>query len=94
MSIWHTEIPVVMAVFGHAIVPSADFSKAVNKLKANAKIMNGHLKDNAFLAGSKMTSADVHAAVILSIAFQTVFDGGFRKGMSHLTAWFEKCIKN
>ena len=28
------------------------------------------------------------------MAFQTIFDAGFRKGMPHLTSWFERCMSN
>jgi len=84
--------PVYMGVFGNVEIPSATFAKDINFLKAQAKILNTYLKDRSFLVGDKMTIADAVVAGFLVIAFQTVFDGGFRKGMSNLTAWFTKCI--
>jgi len=89
-------IPVIKAVFGHA---QCDFGKAVNNLKAKAKVVNTYLKDRQFLVGDKMTVADVVVAASFFNAFQTVLDGGFRKGMANLTAWFtrvtaEPCFVN
>jgi len=84
--------PVVYAVLGHRVVPQDQFVAAVNKLKAQAKILNGYLKDRQYLVGDSVTVADVLVAGSLVLAFQTVFDGGFRKGMAALTSWFERCI--
>ena len=85
-------MPVLRAVFGHAVMPSADFAKAVNNLKAKAKIVNSYLEGKQFLVGDKFSVADAAVSVSFLIAFQTVFDGGFRKGMANLSGWFERCI--
>jgi elongation factor 1-beta len=85
-------MPVARAVLGHTVVKQADFTAAVSKLKTHAKTLNSYLADKHFLVGENLTVADVIAACSLIIAFQTVFDGGFRKGMPHLSAWFERCM--
>lgn len=91
-NIWPSTMPVVRAVFGHTVVPAADFLTAVNKLKAHAKTLNSYLAGKEFLVGNKMSVADVVTSISLVIAFQTVFDGGFRKGMANITAWFNRCM--
>jgi len=93
-SIWRSLMPVARAVLGHTVVASADFLKAVNELKGHAKTMNAYLAGKTYLVGEKMSVADVVASCALVMAFQTVFDGGFRKGMANVTAWFKRCMEN
>ena len=52
------------------------------------KVLNDHLKDKHFLVGNNLTIADVVAACSLIMAYQTVLDAGFRKGMPAVTEWF------
>lgn len=43
-----------------------------------------------FLTGDHITVADIFVFIGLSFAFQTIFDGGFRKAMPKAAAWFER----
>jgi len=87
-------MPVAMAVFGRVVTKPEDFTKAVSKLKGHAKTLNSYLEGKQFLAGEKLSVADVVCSCALIMSFQTVFDAGFRKGMPHLTAWFQRCISH
>ena len=83
-------IPVIYSVFGHAIVKSEVFAEALKKLKAATKVLDNHLSSRSYLVGDSVTAADITAGMTLVMAYQTVFDSGFRKGFPHVTEWFEK----
>ena len=91
-NLWPALMPVARSVLGHTVVPQAEFTAAVAKLKSLAKVLNSYLADKHFLVGESLSVADVIASCALLVAFQTVFDAGFRKGMPHVSAWFERCM--
>lgn len=39
-----------------------------------------------------MSLADLYVANSMTLAFQTIFDAGFRKAMPNMTKWFESII--
>jgi elongation factor 1-beta len=86
--------PVLTAVLGYTVVKNDQFSNYIKNLKAHVKTINDHLKDKEFLVCNHITSADIVCASSLITVYQTVFDGGFRKGMPHVSAWFQRIISN
>ena len=69
------------------------FSKASADVKACAKLLNERLKGKSWLVGDRLTLADIVAFNALIVPFAFVLDGGFRKAMSDVSAWFEKMSK-
>jgi len=68
-----------------------DFEFGTKELKDLCKMINSHLSTGKnWLVGDRLTMADMAMFVPLNIAFSTVLDGGFRKAMTHVTAWFER----
>lgn len=65
------------------------FNEGVKNSKEQAKVLDTYLKGKTFLVGSKITIADLYLANSLTLAFQTIFDAGFRKAMPNLAKWFE-----
>jgi len=53
-------------------------------------MLDGHMKNNEWFCNDRMTLADIIMFEELAPAFQTLLDGGFRKAMGSLSAWFEK----
>jgi len=90
--VWPALMPVVKAALGHTIVKADAFSAGVKELKAVVKTLNDHLKNKDWLVGQTLTIADVVVACSLVVGFQTVLDAGFRKSMSAVSEWFEKCV--
>ena len=85
-------MPVVYSAFGHKVIPQTEFAAGLKTLKAKAQAFNTALKGKHWLVGDRISVADVVCGAGWVIAFQSVFDGGFRKSIPHLTAWFERCI--
>lgn len=54
--------------------------------------MNKYLDGKYYLVGDSVTIADVMVASYLIIPFQTIFDGGYRKAIPHVTEWFERMV--
>ena len=77
---WPAVVSVAMAVFGHKVVSQSEFTKYISTLKAHANTLNKYLQGKSYLVGENPTVADIVVASPLIIAFQTVFDAGFRKG--------------
>ena len=85
---WPAVYSVGMAVFGHKEVPQSEFIKSLSTLKSHCNILNKYLQGKSYIVGDRPTVADIVVASPLVIAFQTVLDGGFRKGFQHITEWF------
>jgi len=77
-------------VFGHKEIPQNNFADIVKEMKSKMKVLNDHLNGKYYLVGDNVTIADIMLAVYLIVPFQTVFDGGYRKAIPHLTEWFER----
>ena len=91
-TIWPAAMPVLYAALGHSVVKQEVFTAAVAKVKSVMKVLNTHLADKHFLVGDNLTVADVVVANSLVVLFQTVLDAGFRKGMPHVSEYFERCV--
>lgn len=76
-------------VFGYAY-NTEDFNNGVKGIKEQVKILNTHLEGKQYLVGNSVTLADVSNFVSLIIPFALVLDGGFRKAMPHVSAWFQR----
>jgi glutathione S-transferase/translation elongation factor EF-1beta len=85
-------MPVVYAAFGHKEVPQADFAANLKILKSRAQHVNKALAGKHWMVGDRISVADVVCGAMWVIAFQSVFDAGFRKSIPNLTAWFERCV--
>lgn len=81
-----------MPVLGHGPPNMDRYNNGVKDCKALAKILDTHLNGKSWLVGDRMTIADIYVGSSLILAFQTVFDFGFRKAHPHLTKWFEAFI--
>lgn len=79
-------------VFGTTKNPAAH-AAAVKSLKEVCKVLNTGLQGKAWIAGDAITFADVYVFVTLVNGFQLALDGGFRKAMPALAAWFEKVAR-
>ena len=55
-------------------------------------MLNKFLDGNYYLVGDNLTIADIMVASNLTIPMQTVFDGGVRKAIPHVTEWFERIV--
>lgn len=53
-------------------------------------VLNNYLKGKYYLVGNNVTIADIAMATHLSIPFQTIFDGGYRKAIPEVAEWFER----
>jgi glutathione S-transferase/translation elongation factor EF-1beta len=78
--------------FGIA-VDEAAYKKAVQDMKNQVKVINEKLKGKSWLVGDSLTLADIATFNILILPFAFVLDGGFRKAMPDITAWFDKMSK-
>ena len=90
--LWPNVMRVGYPALGHVVIDQSDFADRLKALKAVAKTLDTYLKGKHFLVGDNLTVADVCAACSLLIAFQTVFDAGFRKAMPNISEWFERCM--
>lgn len=82
----------VGAVLGQVEVTQAEYTESMNAVKANAKILNGALKNKQWLAADFVTLADIVVASHFITAQQTILDGGFRKAMPDYSNWFERVV--
>jgi len=76
---------------GKPVAP-ADFSALVKELKAVAKTLDTHLQGKQWIAGDSFSLADLYTGAFFVASFQTVLDGGFRKAVPNLAAWFANFI--
>ena len=79
-------------VFGHKEIGAPVFNETVKNLKTNMMTLNKYLDGKYYLVGDSVTIADVMVASYLIIPFQTIFDGGYRKAIPHVTEWFERMV--
>ena len=66
------------------------YTRACADVKTAAKLLNDRLKGKSWLVGDKLTLADIVTFNNLIVPFAFVFDGGFRKAMPDISAWYEK----
>ena len=64
----------------------------MNAIKANAKVLDGHLKGKQYLVGDSLTLADLVVACGFIVAQQTILEAGFRKAMPGYSAWFDRVV--
>jgi elongation factor 1-gamma len=84
----------VNAMLGQKPVEQAAFTESMNKIKANAKILNAQLKGKQYLVNDTLSLADLVVACGMIVAQQTMLDAGFRKAMPDYGAWFERVVAN
>jgi len=83
-----------MPVLGHG-PPSMDRYNAGSKeCKRIAKILDNHLEGRKWLIGDSMTIADLYLGASFILAFQMLFDKGFRKAHKNLSEWFTNFSKH
>jgi len=84
---------VLKATFGWPpLIDKDTYNEGIKNLKANVTLINNALNGKDFLVGGRLTVADLVIALMLTHAFSTVLDGGFRKAMAHATKWLESII--
>lgn len=84
--------PIMYGVFGHKEMAAATFNEHIKTLKTNMMTLNKYLDGKYYLVGGNLTIADIMVASYLVIPMQTVFDGGYRKAIPHVTEWFERIV--
>lgn len=77
-----------MPVLGFGPPDQKRFTEGLKECKALAKILDTYLNGKTWIAGNDLTIADLYLGSSFMLAFQTVFDGGFRKAHKHITKWF------
>lgn len=81
------------ATFGWGAPVDKDlYNEAIKALKGAVTVLNTHLQGKDYLVGGHLTVADIVIGLQLTLAFQTVLDGGFRKAMINVTKWVERLI--
>jgi len=65
---------------------------AESKLRPALKILDDHLKLNTFVAGNKVTIADINMMAELFIGFRFLWDEKWRKSIPNITRWFETLV--
>jgi len=87
--------PAIKATFGWApLIDKDTYNESIKNIKANVTLINSALNGKDFLVGNRLTIADIVVGLMLTHAFTTVLDGGFRKAMAHVTKWIEHLIAN
>jgi len=77
-------------LFGFMPTDMNKFNAVMKSVKELSKKLNVFMKNREWIGGSEMSVADIYLGSVFSTLFQTLFDPGFRKAMSNLTAWFQK----
>jgi elongation factor 1-beta len=62
-------------------------------IKEAVKVLNSTLEGSAWLVGDRLTLADIVTFNALLVPFTLSLDGGFRKAMPNVAAWFLKMSK-
>lgn len=62
-------------------------------MKEYVRAVNNALSGD-YLVGNRLTLADFAVAYAFIIPFQIQLDGGFRKAMGKVSAWFERVVGN
>jgi elongation factor 1-gamma len=70
------------------VYDAAQYAEATKVIKEQVKIINSALQGKEYLVGERITIADITVFTSLIIAFAFVLDGGFRKAMPNVSAWF------
>lgn len=81
--------PIIFAILGHTKA-SDNFVNDVKALKEQCKVIDGYLKGKKWISGDHFSVADIFVGVWMMTAFQVVLDGGFKKAMPNLSAWFDR----
>lgn len=63
--------------------------RAWNDATSCLKLLENHLKVNAFMVGKKLTIADIALVSVLVNPFKLIFEEKFRKSIPNVTKWFE-----
>ena len=71
----------------------AAYDAGVKAIKEACKVLNTQLGDKAWLVGERLTLADITTFNQLILPFTFFLDGGFRKAMPNVAAWFLKMSK-
>lgn len=56
-----------------------EYNNHVKELKDSAKFLDTQIKGKQFFVGDSLTLADLRIACMFSLAFQLVFEAGYRK---------------
>ncbi|RKP12660.1 hypothetical protein BJ684DRAFT_20814 [Piptocephalis cylindrospora] len=75
-------------VFGYGTFNKVTYNNAVAALKRSLGTLDAHFLRNTFFVGERISLADITIACDLKVAFSTIFDPAFRKGIPNVTRWF------
>lgn len=79
----------VLCVTGHVPVADSEYKDASKKVKDFLRTLDEGLKDREFVAGEKLSLADIYYVSTLSVLYGVLIDGGFAKAVPSLTKYFE-----
>jgi len=91
-ALWPHAGKIAYNTFGFTFDVSA-FNEACKVIKEQVKMLNTHLTGKTFLVGERFTLADISVFTALILPFGLILDGGFRKAMPAVSAWFERVSK-
>ncbi|KAI9049501.1 hypothetical protein LZ554_006530 [Drepanopeziza brunnea f. sp. 'monogermtubi'] len=94
MSFFNSEVITSLAGWFRPLIGRDPYNKKLvdDSSKATLKavsIVEEHLQDNTYLAGERITLADLFAAGVISRGFQYFFDKKFRSENPNVTRWYE-----
>lgn len=78
----------LMPILGHGPPNMKRYTDGSKECKLIAKILDNHLEGKKWLVGDNITIADLYLGAAFVLAFQTIFDAGFRKAHKNVSAWF------
>lgn len=81
-----------MPVLGHGPPNMQRYTDGMKECKKLAKVLDTHLNGRKWLVGDNLTIADLYLGSSFLLAFQTMFDKGFRKAHKNLSEWFNSFI--
>ena len=86
---------IIYPIFGWSEYCQKSFNEENAKLKEYIKILDKELASNEFIAGNKLTLADVLLFRYLRLFMMLYFPEGMRKSLlPNVTKWFEKIMKS
>lgn len=87
-------VPLLYPIFGYRETTEDVRTKAHQDLSKILAVLNDHLNKSKFLVGDALTLADIVVALTLTEVFRLLLSETVRKGLPHLTAWFQTILNN
>jgi len=82
----------VFPILGYIPNNAVATQKAKGDIRKTLEVLNKHLANHTFLAGNRLSLADIVASTALLPLFERVLDIGFRKSFVNANRWFMTCV--